>query len=414
MGLKLSASQSAFVNSKATFPAFVGGFGSGKTAAGVVRLMKAKRYCPLADVAYYLPTYPLIEDIAFERFPALFERNGIDFDLNRSKSVLRTNMGRIVFRNMENPDRIVGYEVGHSIVDELDTLPIKKARAAWNKIIARNRQKCFTVTGRPVKNTVGVVTTPEGFRFVYERWQKNPKPGYEMFRAKTMENAANLPADYIQNLTDSYPAALLQAYLEGEFVNLTNGAVYPYFDRFLHTTLETIQPLEHLHIGMDFNVGNMSAIICVIRQGEPRALQELVGIYDTPAMIVAIKERFSRHQVTIYPDASGSSRKTVNASTSDIKLLREAGFTVLANKKNPLVKDRIIAVNVALGQETLMVNPDGCPTLVESLERQAYNDNGEPDKAGGFDHTNDALGYFMVYKFGLTRSTVTFANLRGI
>ena len=42
----------------------------------------------------------------------------------------------------------------------------------------------------------------------------------------------------------------------------------------------------------------------------------------------SIKERYAGHKITIYPDASGNSRKTVNASESDISLLRRAGFTV--------------------------------------------------------------------------------------
>jgi hypothetical protein len=68
---------------------------------------------------------------------------------------------------MEQPQRIVGYEVAHSLVDEIDIMAADKARDAWNKIIARNRQKC----GMP--NTVGVATTPEGFKFVYDRWKKH-------------------------------------------------------------------------------------------------------------------------------------------------------------------------------------------------------------------------------------------------
>ena len=73
-----------------------------------------------------------------------------------------------------------------------------------------------------------------------------------------------------------------------------------------------------------------------------------------------------------------------------------------------------MAVNVMLEKGDLLINPDRCPTLIESLERQSYNKSGEPDKQGGFDHLNDALGYFIVYKFGLTRSTVTLHQLSGI
>lgn len=415
--MKFSPSQHDFIYSAEPFPAFVGGFGSGKTAAGIARLIRLKRYCPEQNVAYYLPTYPLIEDIAFQRFPALFERNGIPYKLNQHKAVLETDLGRIIFRNMEQPDRIVGYEVAHSIVDELDTLPMDKARTVWNKIIARNRQKAFTVSGRPVRNTVGVVTTPEGFRFVYDRWVKNHARGYALYKAKTSDNAANLPEGYIENLRNSYSSSLLAAYLDGEFVNLTAGSVYPEFDRNLNCTFERIREREPLHIGVDFNVNNMSAVICVIRNNDPMALDELSGVRDTPTLIVRLQERFPGHSITVYPDASGGATKSINASLSDITLLRAANFTVLANSKNPAVKDRVMAVNQMIfsqGKRRLLINPDTCPNTIEGLERQAYGKNGEPDKTAGFDHLNDALGYFIAYKYAIGRGTVSFAQIAGV
>lgn len=412
--MRLTETQRAFALSDATYPAFVGGFGSGKTAAAMARAMYLKGRCPQQSIAYYLPTYPLIQDIAFDRFPALCEAKGIPYKLNRQDAVLEIEgTGRILFRNMEQPHRIVGYEVAHSLVDELDTMPADKARDAWMKIIARNRQHCG------MKNSVAVATTPEGFRFVYERWQKNPGPGYVMYRAKTLDNAANLPEDYIPNLQGSYPANLLAAYLDGEFVNLTAGSVYPEFDRALNACTTTMQPSEPLHIGMDFNVGRMSAVVFVLRDGNPHAVDELTGLLDTPEMIATIKGRYAGHAIFVYPDSSGGGRRSVNASESDIALLRQARFNVLAPSSNPPVKDRVLAMNQmicsvndsainTLGlemrgdkpvQRRLRVNIDLCPAFVEGLEKQAYDKNGEPDKTSGFDHVNDAAGYFIHYRY---------------
>lgn len=407
-----SPAQLEFIRSTAAFPAFVGGFGSGKTTAGMLRAMRLKMACRQQDVAYYLPTYPLIEDIAFQKFPALCERNGWAYKLNKQSGVMEfPGAGRILFRNMEQPHRIIGYEVAHSVVDEIDTMPTDKARDAWNKIIARNRQKC----GMP--NTVGVATTPEGFKFVYERWAKSPAPGYVLFRAKTMDNAAHLPPDYIPNLQNSYPANLLAAYLDGEFVNLTAGSVYAEFDRHFNACTTTIQPSEPLHIGMDFNVGQMAAAVFVLRDGDPHAVDELHGILDTPAMIAGIKARYAGHAIFVYPDASGGSRRSNNASESDIALLRAARFTVLAPSANPPVKDRVMAMNQMIhsdGKRRFKVNVDRCPMMVEGLEKQAYDKNGEPDKSSGLDHMNDACGYFVHYKYPVRGRGVLKMNLGGI
>jgi Terminase large subunit, T4likevirus-type, N-terminal/Terminase RNaseH-like domain len=411
--MTLTPAQRAFVTSPDAYPAFVGGFGSGKTAAGIARAMRLKIMCREQDIAYYLPTYPLVEDIALRRFPELCERKGWAYKIRGGGSphIDFPGAGRILFRTMEHPHRIVGYEVAHSIVDELDTLPINKAREAWNKIIARNRQKCG------MANSVAVATTPEGFRFVYDRWVKNKAAGYTLFRACTSDNAAHLPDDYIANLQASYPANLLAAYLDGEFVNLTAGSVYAEFDRMLNASAVIIQPGEPLHIGMDFNVGQMSAAVIVMRDGQPHAVDELTGLLDTPAMIAAIRSRYDGHAIYIYPDASGGNRKSNNASESDLSLLRAARFTVLVAPSNPAIKDRVLSVNQMIhseGVRRFKVNVDRCPMLVEGLEKQAYDKNGDPDKTSGLDHLNDALGYCLFYKFPVRGRAMQHVTLGGL
>ncbi|MDO4706173.1 MAG: hypothetical protein Q4A98_08235 [Comamonadaceae bacterium] len=250
---------------------------------------------------------------------------------------------------------------------------------------------------------------------MYERWQKNPAPGYVMFRAKTEENAANLPPGYIDNLRNTYPANLLQAYLEGEFVNLTAGSVYPEFDREANASAETIQPGEALHVGMDFNVTKMAAAVHVLRGSDPHAVAELVDVFDTPAMIALLKDRFPKHPIMVYPDASGGSRRSVFASESDLSLLKAAGFRVCVDHSNPAVKDRVLAMNAMLhkgGARRYRIHPQHCPTLVESLEKQAYDKNGEPDKSAGFDHILDAAGYFIAYKYPIKSRVASIAPLR--
>lgn len=408
----LTETQRAFATCREIAPCFCGGFGSGKTAAAIARAMALKSHFKDCDIAYYLPTYPLVEDIAFRRFPELCERKGWAYRLNKASAFIEfPNHGRIVFRTMENPARIIGYEVAHSILDELDTLPIEKARDVWNKVIARNRQKCAW------PNTVAVATTPEGFRFVYERWVKNPAPGYVLFRAKTMDNADHLPSEYITNLRNTYPSNLLAAYLDGEFVNLTAGSVYPEFDRHLNGSRETMDDKEPLHIGMDFNVEHMAAVVFVLRDGKPHAVDEVIDAFDTPAMIRILQGRYPGRQIFIYPDASGRNRKSVGASESDLALLRQARFIVLVNSTNPLVKDRVLSTNRMIhadGVRSLFVNGDKCPAFTEALEKQAYDKNGEPDKSAGLDHVVDAGTYFIAYKFPIQhrRTTSTTISMR--
>lgn len=311
-------------------------------------------------------------------------------------------IGSIICRSMDRPESIIGFKIANALVDEIDTLTTEKADAAWKKIIARLRLK---VEG--VVNGVGITTTPEGFKFVYNRFKKNPSESYSMVQASTHENAEFLPPDYIASLIESYPPQLVEAYLNGEFVNLTSGTVYSSFDRMLNHTNDTIRAGDTLHIGLDFNVMNMSAVVHVMRDGVPHAVREFTGVRDTPTIAAMFKDMYRDNKIVIYPDASGQNTSSKSASVSDVSILRQAGFIVRTHTRNPAVKDRVNAMQAMLcnanGERRYFVNTNDCPEYTEALEKQAYDKNGAPDKDGGFDHLTDAGGYFIEHKFPINR-----------
>jgi len=406
---KMLKHQMKMINSTATFPALVSGFGGGKSETMVMKALKQMFEIENAQIAIYEPTVDLIKKIMYPRFEEILSNAGLQYKLNKSEGIIDiTSIGTIIFRSLENPDRIIGYEVHHSHVDELDTLETDKAHDAWQKLLARNRKSIVLRNPKKglKKNTAGVYTTPEGFRFVYHRWKKNIKKGYELIQASTYDNPF-LPSDYIDNLRDSYPEQLISAYLKGEFVNLESGTVYPNYDPIKNDSKEIVRmDLETLHIGMDFNVNHMSATVGVKRYGKLFILDEISDKRDTPAMIEEIKDRYDTgRSIIIYPDASGRSTKSVDASKSDIGLLKEAGFRVNAPKKNPPVRNRIVSLNTlfrnANGAITLYINSSKCPTLMSNLLEQSYDKNGNPLKTHNVDHMIDALGYVAHRIFGV-------------
>jgi hypothetical protein len=410
--------QAEFYQLGAKFPAFIGGFGSGKTKTLTDCAFRDALESPSALIALYEPTYDLVRLILAPRMEDMLAEQGMRYKYNKQENIIYVSSaqcGDFVMRTLENPARIIGYESYRAHVDEIDTLKKAQAVLAWNKIIARNRQK--PKGADKIFNRVSVYSTPEGFNFVYDRWVKNAKPGYVMVKAKTLSNPF-LPDDYVDSLREAYPPQLIDAYINGEFVNMASGSVYPNFDRKLNNTFAHIEEGEPLHVGMDFNVLNMSAIVTVTRGGAPHALQELTKVRDTPTMARLLKERYKDkgHHVTVYPDASGASTSSKNASESDLTILRQAELSIRVNRSNPSIKDRVNAVNALIlnssGVRRLKVNTLHCPTLTESLEQQAYDKNGEPDKSSGMDHTNDALGYRCVMDWAIKRPASAPQSLR--
>lgn len=414
----LNRPQAQFLALPHKFRAFVAGFGSGKTWVGGASLCQHMWEHPRVNAGYFAPTYPLIRDVFFPTIDEVAHDWGMTTKINEANKEVHLYSGRyrgtIICRSMEHPAKIVGFKIGKALVDELDVMTKLKAEAAWRKIIARLR-----VQKDGLQNGIDVTTTPEGFKFVYEQWVKavRDRPElaglYGMVQASTYENAKNLPPDYIPSLRASYPTQLIDAYLRGQFTNLTSGNVYAAFDRVLNRTTETIRPGEALHIGMDFNVQNMTATVNVIRDGLPLTLAEHVKIRDTREMARVLREAYvegdQRHEITIYPDASGGNTSSKNASESDLTILREAEFIVDVDPSNPAVKDRVNAMNAMIlndaGERRWLVNTDACPVTTEALEQQAYAPSGEPDKKSGHDHPNDAQGYFIVKRWPIVKPT---------
>ena len=224
--VKLTEPQHRFIFSEAKFVALVGGLGSGKSQGGTFRVAKLMLEDPGISCAYYFPTYDLINLRGIPGLIKDLETLGIkDYSLNKSTFTLSIKgYGDVIFRSYDCPERIVAYEVAHSIVDELDTLPKDKAEVVWRKVVERNRQPCNHIHG----NTVGCVTTPDQGQlgFVFDKWGGvELQEGYELIKASTYSNPF-LPAGYTDNILKNYDEDLARLYLEGEFVSLAHRTVF--------------------------------------------------------------------------------------------------------------------------------------------------------------------------------------------
>jgi hypothetical protein len=301
---------------------------------------------------------------------------------------------------MDNPNSIIGFKISRALVDEIDVFEQKKAQNAWNKIISRMR---LVIPG--VENSIGVTTTPEGFKFVYSQFASEPTKSYSMVQASTYENMDYLPPDYIESLVETYPSQLISAYINGDFVNLTSGTVYRSYDRAKHRSREVVQNDEPVFIGMDFNIDKMAATVYVLRGKEFHAVDQIKDGYNTPTVAQTIKEMYPKNKIIIYPDSSGKNRTRLGgASESDIAVLEgEFNFDCRYNSTNPAVKDRINATNNAFEKGLLFVNDSACPDVAACFEQQVYSENGEPDKRGGKDHQNDASTYPIAYEMPILR-----------
>ena len=417
---------------------YCGGFGSGKSYILTLKMIQIKLMYPQCDLLYITPVFSNFRDILIPTITEILDNTNIGYKINKTTGEIVFDVGgRIIVKSGDNPDSIIGFNVFAVFFDELDTMSKLKARALWNKAIARARKAVQMIDeygellwlpdGRPKNhiNPLYVATTPESFGFIYEMFKKNKPKNYVLLQTSTRENTS-LPEDYVENLEAIYPEALVQAYINGEFVNLTSGTVFSDFNRTTCNSSEVYRRGEPLHVGVDFNVLGINAVFYVKRpslkdQGKEvqnynyNSKETLVCIdhfqkvQDTPQLIDLLRSKYPLSNIILYPDASGANTSTKGATLSDISMLKQAGFRCLHPKKNPNIMDRVLAANSAFRNGLVRVNVDRSPDFTEALEQQVYNEKTEmPEKnvgANTIDDATDAGTYILHYLFPIKRKT---------
>lgn len=432
---------------------FTTGFGGGKTFVLCIKLVELALKYPNHDILYLMPTFSMFRDVLFPSLHELLDDTNISLKINKTTGEINIGdgIGRVILKSMDTPESIVGMNVIDTILDELDTIPLKKAEQVWIKAIARCRKakKILDEDGNPIKdengeypvdedgkpildvNRMWIGSTPEGMRFLHKMFVKAKPDNYKLIQASGYDNIY-LPKDYYDNLKAIYPDHLVEAYIYGKFVNMSTGNVYTNFDRDACNTPEVHRPNEVIYVSMDFNVQNCNSVIFVKRgslrdygkeinsyqyndKSTLHAVDHLHGILDTPTTIQALQDKYPGCTINCFPDSSGKNASTRGFSLSDISLLKKAGFIVRYPKRNPAIMNRVLATNSALKTGLVKVNVEKCPKLAEALEEQAYSEStGLPEKFPGasIDDVTDSFGYIVHFLFPINRKSFSSSNIR--
>jgi hypothetical protein len=370
------------------------GFGAGKTLSSGLKSVHLSYLNSGYQGAVYSPSHGLAMDTMVPAIEFALELMPIRWEYRASplpKFIVYwgdENPSEILVRSFENWQKIRGLNLAWAIVDEIDVVNRKISDQALRLLMGRIR------TGNV--RQLAFSSTPEGFGLMYDFFVTDAKKGdRRIIHAKTTDNP-HLPPDYLQDLLANYPANLVDAYINGQFVNLMTRTAYHAFDRVRNNSFESVQPNERLHIGQDFNVGKMASVVYVERDKKYHAVDEFFGMQDSSHTIESINEKYPNHSKFLYPDVSGNQRHT-SASQTDLSLFSQAGFQIIRGTTNPAIKDRVNAMNTGflngLGEIQLFVNVLRCPNLTRCLEQQAIGADGKPEKKNDLDHLPEAAGY---------------------
>lgn len=395
--MPLSKPQKEIINSDKRFRVLITGRRFGKTFLCIQELAKFSRY-PKRKCQYVAPTYRMAKDIVWSELVDRLTKHKWISKVNHSdlKIILR-NGSEISLRGADNENSLRGVGLDFLVMDEFADIK----EHAWYEVL------------RPTlsdKNGSALFCgTPRGYgSWSYDLFTKAKEDdNWASFQFTTLEGG-QVSASEIQQARQDLDERTFQQEYNASFVNYA-GQIYYNFDRKDSVIGKYTPETSEIHIGMDFNIDPMSAVVAEIK-GDNIYIYDEIIIYssNTDEMVQEIRNRYKDKHIFIYPDPASKQRKTSAGGVTDLAILKNAGFNLRVRNAHPLVRDRINAVNTKLknanGRRTLFIAND-CKNVVKALERQIYKEGTTlPDKDNNYDHINDALGYFIEYLYPVRRS----------
>lgn len=395
--MPLSTPQKQVLECDKRFRTIIAGRRWGKTFLSVTEIAKFSRY-PKRKVWYVAPTYRMAKTIVWtDLIEKLTAHKWIKSVNNSDLTITLRNGSTISLRGADNENSLRGVGLDFLIMDEFADI----RENTWYEILRP------TLSDR--NGSALFCGTPRGYgNWSYNLFTKADEDpnNWASFQFTTLDGGRVSPQEIEQAKQDLDERTFQQEYM-GSFVNYA-GQIYYNFDRKENVIDNYIPETDEIHIGMDFNIDPMSAVICELKGNNVYLYEEIV-IYssNTDEMVQEIKNRFKDKHIFIYPDPASKQRKTSAGGVTDLAILKNAGFNIRVRNNHPLIRDRINAVNTKLkngvGDRTLFVAKN-CKTMLKSIERQIYKEGTTvPDKDNNYDHMNDALGYLVEYLYPVKR-----------
>lgn len=392
--------QLEFHKSQAKYRCFLGGFGSGKTKAGVwesiqlclehpgnIGLIARKTYQELNDTTWHTLLEEIPEEIVYTYY-------------RKQMRIILRNGSQIIGRSLDDPKKYASLNLGFFYIDEG---------------IEATEQDFLTLCGRlrldKVKRHCGFITTnpPTVDHWIYKYFVEKGNTNYHLVKSSTYDNPY-LPKDYVANLKQEYPENWVKRYLDGEFGYVLQGEpVFSSFKESLHID-DTLRynPSLTLYRGWDFGWHHPAVVFVQIQDDCVVVLDEYMGdkiyLYDfVPHIIQFTNTYFPNAKTLDYCDPSGTAKNDRSEKTS-VDILRtynihplykrvevNAGIELINKLLNKLAKD---------GKPVLRFSPK-CKILIQAMlggysyQKRDNKIECVPMKDGYYEHLVDALRYVI-------------------
>ena len=337
-------------------------------------------------------TIKLLKQTVIADLERAFDAGNISYRDNSQAGTITVGQVTFVYLAMQNPDDIYAFNFHCAICDEIDEVPSERVQ----KIVTAIQERCRVVmpAGRDMPSRDPFIffsTTAQGLGGTYQliEYFKEKNLPYIKIRGRTQDNT-NLAQSQLKLLRGLYTEDEARAYLDGEFVNLSTGRVYPEYDARVHVYMPfKVKPTDTIYVGQDFNAGYNAAVEMVERNGKIYVVNIHHWDYVGDAAR-RLRELYPSNKIIMIPDANGK-----EIMSGFVEEFEQYNVEIHWNNINPSILERITGINKAFRFGNLFIF-QGLKKLEMGLETRDFDDTGKPRKGKGpdaLDHHCDAFEY---------------------
>lgn len=383
--MKLTKPQQTISNDPARFRTVVAGRRFGKTYLAINELAKFSRY-PDQRCLYIATTYRQAKNVVWnDLIHMLTERNWVKKINQSDLEITLINNSIIALRSSDNKEALRGTKWNFIVFDEFASMDPETFQSVLRPTLSDTEGHAL------------FIGTPYGRNHFWEMYNNGASLDDWSSHQYTTIQGGNVAPEEIEAAKRDLPERTFNQEYNATFEDAAGQIAYAFSQDNIKPAPQ-LSPSNALHIGMDFNTQDFSACVMLQDRETLHVIDEIMlQNASTHDMCKEIQQRYGRRMIFVYPDASGSQRKTSANGMTDHIILHNAGFKVRTPKTNPPVKDAIAAVNGRLrstnGEVRLFIDP-GCKHTLDSMNKFTYIEGSrQPDKKSGYDHMFDALKY---------------------
>ena len=397
--MKLSKPQKQVADADNRFRVLVTGRRFGKTTLAIRELCYVARQ-PGKVCWFVCPSYRQAKQIAWVKLKQILKDLRWITRINEAElTITLKNSSRICLRGADNPDSLRGVGIDFLVLDECGDIE----ESAWTEVLRP------TLSDRKGKSLF--TGTPKGmnwFHDLYQRGQDQTEAEWGSWVFTTLQGTF-VDAGEIEQAKRDLDAKTFRQEYESTWETYS-GIIYYGFQ-----TSENVRhfslPLDNsvIHIGIDFNLDPMSAVVSYIDNGVVNIFDEIeIWSSNTDELVQEIHRRYPGKKIFTYPDPAARQRKTSAGGRTDLSILQNAGFICKVPSRHMAIRDRVNSVNAKLcsasDERGIIIHPK-CKKLLNSISKHTFKEGTVlPDKTQGFDHMNDALGYLISFLYPIKTS----------